>query len=126
MLNASQLFLRISFGSNLCYLRNYYFEYILEDANPDTFKILDLENGLATDGTNDYILDVKIPFELAKAKIISEFYLRIGNDIYCNYQEKLNGVDAESFKIIRDAFLEKMKKNVYPIQFCIDETKFLQ
>jgi hypothetical protein len=30
-----------------------------------------------------------------------------------------------SFKIMRDAFLQKMNKNVYPIQFCMDETKFL-
>ena len=29
-----------------------------------------------------------------------------------------------SFKIMRDAFLKKINKNVYSIQFCIDETKF--
>ncbi len=52
---------------------------------------------------------------------VNQYYLHdLPDSIFSDTRHSL------SFKIIRDAFLEKLKKNVYPIQFCIDETKFVQ
>ena len=40
---------------------------ILDDADPKSFKILDIEKGFATSGNTDYWYGVKIPFRLADA-----------------------------------------------------------
>lgn len=49
---------------------------------------------------------------------VSQYYLHnLPDDIFGDVQQ------AESFNIMKNAFLEK--KKVHPIQFCIDDTKFL-
>ncbi len=93
------------------YFKYYNKEYVLEGANPDNFKVLDIELGISTDTLRYYYYEKIIPFDLSKATIINEFYT-ISNDKVFICFEQIEGADAGSFTIIREN-LGKDKNHVY-------------
>ncbi|MCA5003726.1 DKNYY domain-containing protein [Sphingobacterium bovistauri] len=84
---------------------------ILKDADPHSFHIVDLEKGLASCSNGDYYFDNKIPFNLADAIELSSFYQKVKGDIYFAYQQKLIGVDVDTFKIVGPDFNFARDKN---------------
>lgn len=73
---------------------------ILEDANPNDFEILDIENGYSTSANIDYWYDVKIPFRLADAVIYEgDNYQKVGNRIYFAFVNRVD-CDVATFEIV--------------------------
>ena len=73
---------------------------ILEDANPNDFEILDIENGYSTAANIDYWYGVKIPFRLADAVIFEGgIYQKVGNQVFFSFVNKLD-CDADTFEIV--------------------------
>ncbi len=93
------------------YLKYYNQEYILEGANPNTFRILDIEKGLATDTTRYFYFEKIIPFDLSKATILNDFYTLSDDTIFFCFQE-IAGANSDSFMVLREN-LGKDKNHVY-------------
>lgn len=73
---------------------------ILEDANPNDFEILDIENGYSTSANIDYWYGVKIPFRLADAVFYEgSNYQKVGNQIYFAFVNQLD-CDVATFEIV--------------------------
>ena len=73
---------------------------ILENANPNTIKVLDIEKGLATSENTDYYYDQIIPFRLKDATIYEgDLYQKVGEQIYFNFREKVD-CDAQTFQLV--------------------------
>ena len=73
---------------------------ILEDANPNDFEILDIENGYSTSANIDYWYDVKIPFRLADAVFFDGgSYQKVGNQIYFAFVNLVD-CDVATFEIV--------------------------
>jgi hypothetical protein len=93
------------------YLKYYNKEYILEGADPDNFKVLDIEKGISKDDSHYYYYEKNIPFDLSKATILNDFYVLAEGKVFFCFQET-EGADADSFTIIREN-LGKDKNHVY-------------
>ena len=73
---------------------------ILDDADPKSFKILDIEKGFATSGNTDYWYGVKIPFRLADAVFLDGgSYQKVGNQIYFAFVNLVD-CDVATFEIV--------------------------
>jgi DKNYY family len=93
------------------YLKYYNQESVLEGANPDNFKVLDIEKGLSTDTLRYYYYEKIIPFDLSKATILNDFYTLAEGKVFFCFQET-EGADADSFTVLREN-LGKDKNHVY-------------
>lgn len=93
------------------YFKYYNKEYVLEGAEPDNFKVLNIEQGLSTDTVRYYYYETIIPFDLSKATIIDEYHTISNGKVFFCFQE-IQGADADSFTIIREN-LGKDKNYVY-------------
>lgn len=73
---------------------------ILEDVDPNDFKISDIEKGFATSGNTDYWYGVKIPFRLADAIFLEGGnYQKVGDQVYFGFTHIVD-CDADTFEIV--------------------------
>lgn len=73
---------------------------ILEGANPNDFKILDIKKGYASSIDIDYCYDFKLPYHFKDITFLEgDSYQKVGNQIYFNFTQKLD-CDADTFEIV--------------------------
>lgn len=85
---------------NAVYLDSYMCgETIIENADPNDFKILDINKGYATSNGKDFCYDDELPYKLSEIEYINKLYKKVGNTIYCGYTTELP-CDLETFEIV--------------------------
>lgn len=72
---------------------------VIEGANPETFKIIDIQDGITYDEKQYYWYDTVLPYDYSKAERYNEYYLRYGDKVFF-ITEEVDGADADSFSII--------------------------
>lgn len=73
---------------------------ILEDANPNDFKILDIKKGYATSQKIDFYYHSKLPFRLKDYHFFEgNVYQRVGNEIFWGLTTKIE-CDADTYELV--------------------------
>lgn len=83
---------------NAVYLKSYMCGFeILPEANPNNFRIIDIDNGYATSGESDYWYDSKLPYSLSEMTSINGCYQRVGDAIYYGHTVRMT-CDVDTFE----------------------------
>ena len=72
---------------------------IIENAKPESFKIVNAARGIAYDGANYYWYNKVLPYDYSKAKWYNEYYVREGQKVFF-ITEYVEVADADSFSIV--------------------------
>jgi hypothetical protein len=86
-------------------------DVLLQTADPNTFKVVDIEKGLSKDSLRYYYYENPIPFDLATADVLNDYFTRAEGKIFFCFKE-ISGADAVSFTVIHEN-LGKDKTHVY-------------
>lgn len=76
-------------------------QVIIEDANPDSFNLIDIDLGYSTSNGKDYWYDFELPYTLHDLVHINQSYQKVGNSIYFGHIQKV-ACDSETFEIINE------------------------
>lgn len=85
---------------NYVYVSSYMCPFsLIEGADPNSFQMLNISEGLARDMEADYYYDTKLPYRIEDSVELNAYYRRVSDRIYYAYWMKVD-CDAQSFEII--------------------------
>jgi len=72
---------------------------VLENANPEIFKVINAAEGITYDRNNYYWYDKVLPYDYSKAEKYNEYYVRDGKKVFF-MTKYVEDADADSFSIL--------------------------
>jgi hypothetical protein len=72
---------------------------VIDGVNPETFKVINAEDGIGYDGNDYYWYGTRLPYDYTAAEKYNEYYLRAGDKVYF-LTDIVDGADTKTFSII--------------------------